>query len=107
MYILYLSLQLSVSVCTLTMFQLSLYYKGVAVFNSAGPVIQRHGGEHGYVTDGRRTSYSSIIRDVDSLKKADEIVAEVNQHLVSEGHKPLTGFRYNHQEYDVLPMQGE
>jgi hypothetical protein len=84
------------------MFQLTLYYKGLAIFNSAGPVIEKHCGEHGGVTDGRRVSYSSIIRDVDSLKKADEIVAEVNQHLVSEGHKPLTGFLYNHRNYDVL-----
>ena len=102
MYILYLSLQLSVSVCTLTMFQLSLYYKGVDVFNSAGSVIHMHGGEHGGVTDGHRTSYSSIIRHVESLEKANIIVAEVNQRLVSEGHEPLSGFLFNHQEYVVL-----
>lgn len=101
MYILYLLLQVSVSVRTLTMPQLSLYYKGVEVFNSAGPVIQKYNGEHGGVTDGVRTSYSSIIRDVDSLKKADEIVAEVNQHLVSEGYEPMKNFIYNHQLYKV------
>jgi len=84
------------------MFQLSLYYKGVEVFNSAGPVIQRHGGEHGYVTDGHRMSYSSIIRNVSTLEKADVIVAEVNQRLVSEGHEPLSGFLFNHKKYVVL-----
>ncbi len=107
MYILYLSLQVSVSVCTLTMHQLSLYYKGVEVFNSAGPVIQKYDGEHGGVTDGVRVSYSSFIRNVSTLEKADEIVAEVNQALVAGKHEPLTGFLYNHRNYDVLPVQGE
>lgn len=101
MYILYLSLQVSVSVRILTMFQLSLYYKGDEVFNSANPVIEKYGGEHGGVTDGVRVSYTSIIRDVGTIEKANKIVAEVNQALVSGGHKPLTGFLFNHHLYKV------
>ncbi len=89
-------------VCTLTMVQLTLYYKGLASFNSAGPVIEKHDGEHGGVTDGRRVSYSSIIREVETINDADVIVAEVNQALVAGGHEPLTRFLYNHQKYDVL-----
>jgi hypothetical protein len=86
--------------------QFTISYTKPDVFNSAGPVIQRYDGEHGGVTDGIRVSYSSIIREVESLKKADEIVADVNQALVAGGHEPLTWFLFNHQKYDVLPVQG-
>jgi hypothetical protein len=78
------------------MFQLSLYYKGVEVFNSAGPVIEKYSGEHGGLTDGIRVSYSSFIRNVESLEKANVIVAEVNQALVAKNQEPLTWFYFNH-----------
>ena len=88
------------------MYQLTLYYKGLAIFNSVGSVIEKHCGEHGGVTDGIRASYSSIIRDVSTLEKANVIVAEVNQALVAGDHEPLTWFLFNHQQYNVLPVQG-
>ena len=90
------------SVYILTMFQLSIYYKGLAIFNRAGPVIEKYNGMHGYVSYGRYITYSSMIQDVKTINDADVIVAEVNQTLVAGGHEPLTWFLFNHQEYNVL-----
>lgn len=89
-------------VCTLTMFQLSIYYKNLASFNRAESIIEKYNGMHGYVSYGRYITYSSMIQDVKTINDADVIVAEVNQTLVAGGHEPLTRFLFNHQEYDVL-----
>jgi hypothetical protein len=88
------------------MYQLSIYYKGLAIFNSAESIIEKYNGMHGYVSYGRYITFSSMIQDVKTINDADVIVADVNQALVAGGHEPLTGFLYNHQKYDVLPVQG-
>jgi hypothetical protein len=84
------------------MFQLSIYYKGLTIFNSAEPVITKYSGSHGGVKYGSLMSYSSIISDVMTIDDAYKIVAEVNQYLVSEDREPLTEFLLNQRLYKVL-----
>jgi len=84
------------------MYQLSIYYKGFDIFNSAEPVIKKYSRSHGGVKEGSRMSYSSIISDVMTIDDAYKIVAEVNRCLVSESREPLTEFLLNQRLYKVL-----
>lgn len=74
---------------------------GKEVYDLPTEAVCSLGGKQGGVSDGKSVSYSTIFKDVVSLNRSREIVATVNQLLVTDGKEAVTWFLYDHDKYNV------